>query len=151
MTMAEQKPSEYTPQFVQKLRFVDRWQAVISGMAVKADEVKREFFRRVGERSFVNVSISPGQIEVEKQRRDYDFVTLTLDPQLDARTIVAVRIAPFANDLSVEWRHYELPPKKVTEHQYAKQWRLSLVVVGIFAAVLAIWGISAGEACGLVI
>ncbi|MBC8448418.1 MAG: hypothetical protein H8D78_11775 [Chloroflexi bacterium] len=100
--------AEYTPQFVQKLIFVDSWRAVIPGMAAKAEEVKRTFFERVREREFSPLSVSPGQIEVEEERREYDFVELSLDPEKDARAIMAMRIAPFAKDLFVEWRQYTL-------------------------------------------
>ncbi len=139
--MNEQQRAGYTPEFVQKLRFVDRWQAVIPGMAAKAQEVKQEFFKRVQERAFASVSISPGQIEIEKQCRDYDFLTLTLDPELDARAVVAVRIAPFANDLAAQWWHYELPPYKWTRRGYRVQQWVMVALAAIFGGGTVVAGV----------
>jgi len=90
------------------LRFPADWGAVIPGMATKVDEVRKTFAQRMEERAFQNLAVSPGQIEVEYQRKDYEFWMLKLDPERDARAIMAIRIVPFGNDLWVEWVHLEL-------------------------------------------
>jgi hypothetical protein len=90
------------------LRFPADWGAVIPGMATKVDEVRKTFAQRMEERAFQNITVSPGQIEAEDQRKDYEFWMLKLDPERDARAIMAVRIVPFGNDLWVEWVHLEL-------------------------------------------
>jgi len=135
--MNEQQRAKYTPQFVQKLRFMDRWQAVIPGMAAKTNEVKQTFLERVKERGFAHLSVSPGLIEVEKEQREYDFVELLLDTEKDARAIMAARIAPFASDLFVEWQYYVLPPQKFPganwENQKASNLKTAIITGVIFA------------------
>jgi PII-like signaling protein len=98
------EPGRILPEFPGQL--VASWQALVPGLANKAEDVAKEFVERIKQRNLPGVTVREGMLGPLGQRRSYWLVEQILG--VGAKATTAVQIVPFGQtDLRVEWRHFE--------------------------------------------
>ena len=87
------------------------WRALIEGMSDKADEVTANFLRLVEERNVPDVKHATARMTenvVGEPVQAREYYVIERPYKNGAKCTLAVRAAPYGNDLYVEWLHYEL-------------------------------------------
>lgn len=85
-------------------------QILIREAAKHAEEIASRFFARLQQKGIQGITLSKGNLAAHNASHGYYFVEKDLGE--DAMATMAVRIDPSGSDLVVQWRHYNLPPRR---------------------------------------